>query len=273
MTHSFSARRCMTAIVMLIALARNAGAVVTLDMVTVGDLGNAKDSTGFGSVSYEYQIEKYEVTIGQYAEFLNAVAKTDQHGLYSPSMGSDKNIAGISQSGDPGAYVYKPIGPYGITPPGADSADNRPITVVSWFDAARFANWMTNGQGAVDTENGSYTLNGSLSGTAAERVYSGNLEKRYYILDENEWYKAACFSPTLNSGSGGYWSYATQSNQAPGNDIGSSSNQAYYFTNGRYSVTESSRYFTTQNYLTNVGAFENSSSFYRTFDQSGNAAE
>ena len=159
MAHLFSARRCMTAIVMLIALARNAGAIVTLDMVTVGDLGNAKDSTGFGSVSYEYQIGKYEVTIGQYAEFLNAVAKTDQHGLYSPSMGSDKNIAGIARSGSSGAYVYEVQGPFGYIPPiGADSPGDRPISYVSWLNAARFANWMTNGQGTDGTETGAYTL-------------------------------------------------------------------------------------------------------------------
>ena len=54
---------------------------VTIDMVTVGNPGNAADTrydlTGFGSVGYNYQIGKYEVTAGQYTEFLNAVAKAD----------------------------------------------------------------------------------------------------------------------------------------------------------------------------------------------------
>ncbi|MHC5191365.1 MAG: formylglycine-generating enzyme family protein, partial [Planctomycetota bacterium] len=61
---------------------------VTIDWVTVGNPGNIADTT-FGSpnpcgaVDYEYQIGKYEVTAGQYTEFLNAVAATDTYGLYS----------------------------------------------------------------------------------------------------------------------------------------------------------------------------------------------
>src|SRR5690606_13809227 len=38
--------------------------------------------------------------------------------------------------------------------------DNRPITYVNWYDAARFVNWMHNGQGSSDTETGVYTLLG-----------------------------------------------------------------------------------------------------------------
>ena len=89
-----------------------------------------------------------------------------------------------------------------------------------------------------------------------------------FIPNENEWYKAAYFDPTLNSGSGGYYAYATQSNAAPGNVIGSGTNQANYY-NGLYSVTQSG-YDPNQNYLTDVGAFSGSGSFYGTFDQSGN---
>lgn len=42
----------------------------------------------------------------------------------------------------------------------------RPITYVSWFDAARYTNWLHNGQGTGDTETGAYTLNGATSGNA-----------------------------------------------------------------------------------------------------------
>ena len=91
----------------------------------------------------------------------------------------------------------------------------------------------------------------------------------YVIPTENEWYKAAYYSPVLNSGSGGYYAYATQSNTAPGNVIGNGANQANY-NNGVYSVTQSASISLIQNYLTDVGAFTNSASFYGTFDQSGN---
>ena len=73
----------------------------------------------------------------------------------------------------------------------------------------------------------------------------------------------------LNSGSGGYYTYATQSDAAPGNVIGSTVNQANY-NNGVQSVTQSASSSESQNYLTDVGAFTNSASFYGTFDQSGN---
>ena len=36
---------------------------------------------------HAYQIGKYEVTAGQYTEFLNAVAKADPNGLYNTTMG------------------------------------------------------------------------------------------------------------------------------------------------------------------------------------------
>ena len=70
---------------------------ITYEMVTVGDPGNANDTggSGIGAVAYTYQIGKYDVTIGQYAAFLNAVAATDTYSLYNSSMGSDGNIKGI----------------------------------------------------------------------------------------------------------------------------------------------------------------------------------
>jgi len=53
------------------------GATINMDFVAVGNAGNAADTTGHGAVAYDYDIGKYEVTAGQYAEFLNAVATTD----------------------------------------------------------------------------------------------------------------------------------------------------------------------------------------------------
>ena len=70
-------------------------------------------------------------------------------------------------------------------------------------------------------------------------------------------------------GSPGYYAYATQSDTAPGNNIGPGTNQANYYA-GDYAVTQSSDYSASQNYLTDVGAFSGSESFYGTFDQSGN---
>jgi sulfatase modifying factor 1 len=256
---------------------------VTIDLVPVGNPGNANDpDTGIGRVTYDYQIGKYEVTIGQYAAFLNAVAKTDTYGLYDSGMASDLNLAGISRSGAPGTYSYSAIAASGSAPYGGVSAANRPIGYVSWFNAARFANWLANGQptGAqtsTTTENGAYNVNGATSGNAqARNVTNPNTgaAPTYFIPTQNEWYKAAYYSPVLNSGSGGYYTYATQSNVLPGNVPGSGANQANFQNeSGSWSVTQSVDYSLSQNYLTDVGAFTNSASFYGTFDQSGNLWE
>jgi formylglycine-generating enzyme len=243
-------------------LASPAGAdQITYQMVTVGDPGNANDTGGTqnGAVAYSYQIGTYDVTIGQYAAFLTAVAATDTYSLYNSSMGSDGNIKGIQQNGSSGSYTYSVIG----------SAD-RPITYVSWFDAARFANWMTNGQGSGSTETGAYTL---LGGATSGNAVAANPGAAFRLPTNDEWYKAAYYSPTLNSGAGGYYAYATQSNAAPGNQIGSTANQANYYLGGVYSVTQSASYSSSQNYLTDVGAFSGSGSFYGTFDQNGNVQQ
>ena len=249
---------------------------VTIELVPVGNPGNANDTTGYGGVAYDYQIGKYEVTIGQYTEFLNAVAQTDTYSLYFRSMGTDQNIRGISRTGVSGSYSYSVIAASGSAPFGGVSAANRPITYVSWWDAARFSNWMANGQGSGSTENGAYDLANWTSGTApAKNLINPNTgaAPTFYIPTENEWYKPAYYSPLLNSGSGGYYAYATQSNDAPGNAVSSAPNQANYAPGGIYSVTQSSSYDPNQNYLTDVGAFSGSGSFYGTFDQSGNVFE
>jgi len=255
-------------------------AAITYELVPVGNPGNAPDElTGFGDVDHDYQIGKYEVTIGQYAAFLNAVAKTDTYSLYDTALGIEPTTRGISRTGTSGAYTYSVIGPDGIV--NGQSGANRPITFVSWFDSARFANWMANGQpeGAqisTTTENGAYNLNGTTFGDVpVKNLINPNTSAAptFYIPTANEWYKAAYYSPVLNLGSGGYYYYATQSDAEPGNVIGSGANQANWTVGGKFSVTQSGAGDDPQNYLTDVGAFTNSASFYGTFDQSGNVEE
>ncbi len=136
-------------------LVQTASALITIDSVPVGNAGNANDSTGYGGVGYNYSIGKYEVTLNQYSAFLNAVGATDTYGLYNTSMGSNPNIMGISRSGVSGSYSYSVIG-----------SGARPVTYVSWYDSARFVNWLHNGQpvgaqAAGTTETGAYTLTGN----------------------------------------------------------------------------------------------------------------
>ena len=85
-----------------------AAQAVVIDTVPVGDPGNAADS-GYGTVGYNYNIGKYEVTAGQYVDFLNHKAKSDDYGLYESYMWTDPygNLGcKIQQSGSSGNYGY-----------------------------------------------------------------------------------------------------------------------------------------------------------------------
>ena len=237
------------------------------EWATVGDAGNAPDANGKGAVPYVFRISKTELTIGEYTTFLNAVAASDPYDLYNPRMGDYQHVLGIARSGSPGSYTYSAMAPAGYAYPGASSPTNRPMTFVSWFDAARYANWMHNGQGSGGTEDGAYTLNGMMSGAAPVK----NTSALFFLPTTDEWYKAAYYkSGGTNSG---YWKYATQSDVQPGNVIGNDPNQANYFQIGRVSVTGQSSLIWNQNYLTDVGAFTGSSSAYGTFDQTGSVQE
>lgn len=175
------------------------------NFVYVGNINNANDSTGYGSVSYIYTIGTYPVTNNEYVEFLNSVAKTDTYSLYNTNMGSDAR-GGITRSGTSGSYSYSV----------KTNMGNKPVVYVSWFDCARYCNWLhnskrTGSQDNTTTENGVYTLNGIITGNAVAR----NNGARYHMSTENEWYKAAYYAPDKNGSGPGYWKYATQSDSDP----------------------------------------------------------
>ena len=245
----------------------SAYADIAYEFVTIGNPSNTVDSTSYGRVDDYYQFGKYEVTIVQYTAFLNAVAATDTYGLYNTNMATDTAIAGIARSNSPGSYTYSVVG-----------NGNRPIAYVSWFDAARMANWMHNGQptGVQDsstTEGGAYPLAGATSG-----IINKSAGAAVFIPTEDEWFKAAYYDPSLNGGTGGYWLYPTRTNSTPGNVVGPAPNQVNYYTansapNGLLSVTQESTTKPNQTYLTPAGAFTNSGSAYGTFDQAGNLYE
>ncbi|PTX99277.1 PEP-CTERM sorting domain-containing protein [Spartobacteria bacterium LR76] len=262
-------------------------AQITIPTVTVGNAGNPNDpATGdlYGAVDHVYDIGTYEVTLDQYAAFLNAVAVTDTYGLYNSNMATSGNVSGIQQSGTSGSFTYSVIGPSGIAPAGASSPGGRPVTWVSWFDAVRFANWMANGQptgvGQVDasTEDGAYALHGATSGVdITKNAINPNTSAAptWWIPSESEWYKAAYYDPTPGAGGGSnYWVYPTRTNDEPGNTIGGQPNQANFENSaGNFAVTQSGSYDPNQNYLTDSGAFSDSASYYGTFDQGGNVWE
>lgn len=251
---------------------------VTIETVPVGNPGNAGELSGelvyprriCGSVSYTYNIGKYEVTAGQYTAFLNAVAGVDTYGLYNTNMWSSnygckiERFAGSGTVGNP--YQYRVA---------ADWA-NRPVNFVSWGDAARFTNWLHNNQptGAqcmATTEDGAYFMNGATSDAALLAV-TREADWKWAITSEDEWYKAAYHK---NDGvTGNYFNYATGSDTYPSNyrrepDPGNNAN-FWYYRRGYY---ETGYTIYAPYYRNEVGEFENSDSPYGTFDQNGNVWE
>jgi sulfatase modifying factor 1 len=218
----------------------SAFAAVNIDYVTVGNVGNVADQTGYGAVFHQYKIGKYEVTNSQYGEFLNSAAKTDSYGLYNFSMVS----YGIARIGNSGSYSYS------VT----EAFANRPVVYVSWFDAARFTNWLGNGQGNGSTETGSYALNGSTSG-----IYTANLGAQVYIPTSNEWHKAA------------YYQYYEQ--QYPDPDLYQNPVYSLYPNQQDEITTTDANYGMAVGHSTDVGSYENARSPYGTFDQGGNVYE
>ena len=251
-------------------MVRNATAAVNIDSVLVGNAGNANDTTGFGAVSNSYNIGKYEVTLTEYTAFLNAVGAADTYSLYNANMATVLNSAGISRSGVSGSFSYAVIG-----------TGARPVTFVSWFDAARFANWMHNGQPtglqtASTTEDGAYSLLGAVSGVGITK----NPGAQFWIPSENEWYKAAYNQPAANGGDvDNYWLYPTRNNAIPNSRNGSASdpNSANFNRddgiangfNGGYAVSGSTAFSATQQYLTDGSAYNIAGTYYGTFDHGG----
>ena len=255
--------------------AASASADVVIEAVTVGNPGNPDHTQGYGGVDYVYRIGKYEVTAGQYTGFLNAVAATDTYGLYNTDMWSSRRGCKIERSGLPGSYTYS------VAPDWA----NRPVNYISWGDAARFSNWLHNGQpigaqGVGTTEDGSYFLDGAVSDTELLAI-TREPDATWVIPSEDEWYKAAYHK---NDGvTRHYFIYPTSGGIQPGyvrND-GTLSGTGDPFVEGGM---DPGNYATFDGdlkrdgigrpyYRTKVGEWENSASPSGTYDQAGNVWE
>lgn len=235
--------------------------MVNIDYVTVGYANNLADPfNGRGAVAYAYKIGKYEVTNSQYAEFLNSVdpAGTNTRSLYNNFMGSSAR-GGIAFTSDSAAGAKYTI---------RSNMGDKPVNFVNWFDAARFTNWLHNGQGESSTEFGAYTLNIFNSGFPAR-----NPSAKVWIPSDNEWYKAAYYDPTPGAGGGdNYWLYATQSDSVPTLGVADATgvitnpgaNVANYASAGGWNSQVGN--------VTTVGSAL-ANNYFGTADQSGNVTE
>lgn len=145
-------------------------------------------TSNLGSVNNNYRIGKYEITNKQYCEFLNAVAHTDDRGLYDSRMASDV-VGGINRIYDAG-YVYSV----------KSHMDHKPVVFVDYLSAIRFINWLHNGASNIVAESDvDYTLDTGAYTIISIGNNSYNIIKssyrKYWLPDLNEWHKAAYFTP------------------------------------------------------------------------------
>ena len=154
---------------------------------------------------------------------------------------------GISQNGSSDNFSYSV---------NSDRGEN-PVVYVSFYDALRYTNWLHNGMGNGDTENGAYTI-------TDERITNNSITRNtgatWFLPNEDEWYKAAYYDPTLNSNTGGYFDFATSSDDLPTAEAPAGG-------------TNSANYNNVFGNTTAVGAYTSALSPYGTWDQSGNVWE
>ena len=155
-----SKMRMKQGILLLAAVLLAAG--VQAGYVTIGNAGNDDDTTGYGGVSYEYNILDHEVTIAE---------------MQASGVGT-----GIENYWNTG---------------GRTEGTNAPATLMHLDIAKKYSNWLTSGS-ATD---GVYQFNGvggaySETDRAAAITTYGTV---YALPTEDEWYKAAYYTGSAYS--------------------------------------------------------------------------
>jgi formylglycine-generating enzyme len=196
-----------------------------VEFVTIGNPGNPPDANPnpAGAVPYSYRIGKYEIS-EQMVDKANALGGL---GITKDARGPDK-----------------------------------PATSVTWYEAARFVNWLNTSTGNAPA----YKFDGagafqlwapSDPGYDAANLYR-NKRAMYFLPSLNEWHKAAYYDPAA----GVYYDYPTGSDSVPdGIDfVGDPTFDAVFF-DGASNLDPNS--------ITDVGML----SPYGTRGQGGNVAE
>ena len=161
---------------------------IDIEFVPIGNPGNPADTvimvsdgtTGYGAVDYDFQIGKYEITNGQWDQFVSLAGTPsgNQYNSYDQStfhLGSQISTTGVS-----------------------------------WYEAAQFCNYLTSG----DKSKGAYLFSGTNSNPAdflgVDRTAAITTYGTIYVTPtEDEWYKAAYYNGN------GYNIFANSANYYP----------------------------------------------------------
>ena len=236
------------------------------EYVEVADPANQGDAVNSfkGRVNYAYYMARTELSNKSYCRFLNAVVSlSDPYGLYNENM-STGACGGIVRKKNGSRYTYCC----------KKGWENRPVVYVNYYDIARYANWMhygcpvvercgvgstegTDTQGAYNTEDFETVRCGQ------KPVYDSfgkrNRGARFWIPDDDEWYKAAYYNPK-KTGNRKYHDFPTQTSDAP------SLADANFMAGNELSVGK-------PYYVAPVDSFSHAPSYYGTLQQGGNVWE
>jgi formylglycine-generating enzyme required for sulfatase activity len=194
-----------------------------IDFVTIGatygGAGNPAYQSGIpnepvngrGSVNYQYNIGRMEVTTAQWVEFFNAAFDRPQADW----------IPFVIPPDFWGAVATAPTTPGGLrwSVPAGNAL--RPVGDISWRMAAIYCNWLCNDK-SLDRSaflNGAYDVSTFTSiGGIFQDQFAHTPGAKYWIPTWDEWLKAAHFDPNKanpDGSTGGWWQYGNTSDTAP----------------------------------------------------------
>lgn len=154
-----------------------------IEFVSIGNPGNAADTTGSpapaGGVAYIFNLGKFEISRSQ-------IEKANLAGILGITM-ADMTLYG-------------------------GNGLNRPATGITWYEAAKFVNYLNISQGKQAAYNFDSGGNFQLWGAGQ---YSGTNQYRhkdayYFLPSTDEWYKGAYGSP-----SGTWYNFPSASDSSP----------------------------------------------------------
>jgi len=179
----------------------------TMEFVTIGNPGNVADTTGgsypiiyrspnpFGSVANAYNLGKYEVS-------RDMIDKANSAGSLDITMSDMTSYGGNGM--------------------------NRPATGITWYEAAKFVNYLNTSKGSTAAykfdSSGNFQLWSSTdAGYNANNLFRNSLAK-FFLPSTDEWYKGAYGSP------GGTWYDFPNSSDIPPTGVvgGTDANTSVY---------------------------------------------
>ena len=165
------------------------GEKIIIPSKEVGDVTNVANAYGYGAVGYAYHISEREISNAEYATFLTSI------------QGQNRTwVSAMDITKDSGTNTYSAV----------SGKEDEPVGYISFWDAARFANWLTTG----DTESGVYNLDQSgMEANNIQRDGEAWAAGGVAVANLDELQKAMFYSGSDNGADGdGYWHLPTQAN-------------------------------------------------------------